>query len=131
MGNRLGFKSYLGGSSLFFGFALLMFCSLEGCYYDNAEDLYPMPIDTVDTTVTFKRDIKPFILNTCAFSPGCHGAGSNYPVFETHEQIVAKVDRIEARVLIEKTMPPSGQPRPTQEELDDLKQWIDEGAKNN
>lgn len=105
--------------------------ALSGCYYDNAEDLYPVPADTTDTVVTFKGNIQPFITKTCAISSGCHSSGSNNPVLETYDQISSKADRIKARAIDSKEMPPAGNPKPTQKELDDFQKWMTEGKPNN
>jgi uncharacterized membrane protein len=109
-------------------FVLLIMVSVQGCYYDNAEDLYPVTIDTTDTTPTFKDDIQPLITTSCA-SSGCHAAGASNPVLETYGQIKSQITRIEARAIVEKTMPQSD-PKPTEKELADLKTWIDSGAPN-
>ena len=99
---------------------------MNSCYYDNRDDMYPLPIDTI---VTFNDDIKPFITGSCADGSGCHGAGSNYPVLEIYDQIVQHIDRIENRAIINKTMPPTGPAN--QDQLDKLSTWIAEGTPNN
>lgn len=115
-----------------FSFVLAVSLSMGGCYYDNAEDLYPpVATDTTDTTTTFTDDILPILTTRCATSSGCHASGSSYPVFESYDQIKAQVSRIQARAIDEKTMPPAGNPAPTQAQLDQLQQWINDGAPNN
>ena len=110
-------------------FSVLSSITLQQCYYDNRDDLYPRPTDTLDTIVTFKDDIQPFISGSCANSSGCHAAGTNNPVLESHDQIVNHLDSIEVRAIKDKTMPPSGPA--DQKALNDLKKWIDAGAPNN
>ncbi|GAB5539675.1 MAG: hypothetical protein Salg2KO_17780 [Salibacteraceae bacterium] len=119
---------------------ILLAAGMEGCYYDNAEDLYPEPevpvnpTDTTDTTVvvdevSFADDIQPFIQASCATSSGCHASGTSLPVLETYNQITNNIQRIEVRAIDEKSMPPGG--GVNQQQLDDLKEWIDAGTPNN
>ena len=117
-------KTILGLSIM----SVLLAITLNGCYYDNADDLYPVPVDTA-SAVTFSGDIQPFITASCASSPGCHAATSNNPVLETYDEIKGHLARVEKRAISDKTMPPSGPAN--QKALDDLQKWIDEGAPNN
>ena len=107
-------------------FIVLSIVALDGCYYDNRDDLYPVPVDTV---VTFADDIEPFITGSCAGGASCHGSGSNNPVLETYDEIKNNIDRIRIRAIEDKTMPPAGPAN--QEQLDKLSKWIEEGTPNN
>lgn len=112
-------------------FFALCAVALQGCYYDNAEELYPTPVVVpVDTTVGFAADIKPFIETKCATTSGCHAAGSNNVELVSYDDVKQQVSRIEARAIVEKTMPPSWSAQPSQKQLDDLQLWIDNGALN-
>jgi uncharacterized membrane protein len=109
-------------------FSVLLGITLNGCYYDNADDLYPVPLDTT-SAVTFSGDVQPFITASCASSPSCHAATSTNPVLETYDQINNHLPRIQQRAIKDKTMPQAGPAN--QKSLDDLQKWIDEGAQNN
>lgn len=100
--------------------------TLQQCYYDNRDDLYPTQADSV---VTFADDIEPFITGSCVSTPSCHADGSTLPVLETYDQITANIAAIERRAIKTKTMPPSGPAN--QQELDGLQKWIDDGMPNN
>tara|TARA_Y100000385_G_scaffold275112_1_gene319077 strand:+ start:18981 stop:19364 length:384 start_codon:yes stop_codon:yes gene_type:complete len=46
---------------------------MTSCYYDNAEDLYPVIPDCDTTNVTFGNDIMPIINTNCT---GCHSGSA-------------------------------------------------------
>ncbi|MEO6550416.1 MAG: hypothetical protein ABIN94_20590 [Ferruginibacter sp.] len=106
---------------------------LNSCYNDNAEILY----GTHDTgcnaiQAKYATDISQIVTTKCAIA-GCHNANAaNNPAgfsLLTYQQVSAKKDRINARVVIEKTMPPSG-PLPAAD-INKLACWIASGAPNN
>lgn len=106
---------------------------LNGCYNDNAELLYGSNNTDCNTVqAKYGTDISQIVATKCSIS-GCHDANgpSNPPGFslQTYEQVSAKKDRINARVVIEKTMPPTG-PLPAAE-INKLACWIASGAPNN
>ncbi len=117
--------------TLTLSFILIVFI-LQGCYNDKEELLYPGSNAVVDCTTspaTFSTDIFPLISSKCAI-PGCHDAtASGGVVFENYTQISAKKDRINARVVIERSMPPTGPLLPA--EINKIKCWIEGGALNN
>ncbi|MBC7688852.1 MAG: hypothetical protein H7211_11805 [Aquabacterium sp.] len=104
-----------------------------GCYNDNAELLYGATVTDCSTTQSkYTADISPIITSKCAI-PGCHDAnGASNPagfVFLNYAQLSAKKDRINARVIMERTMPPTG---PLSDaEINKIKCWIGNGAPNN
>ena len=92
-------------------FLFLVAVSLQGCYYDNADKLYPdPPVVVADTIVGFAADIQPMIATSCATSSGCHAVGANNPELVSYDDIKLQVSRIEARAITDKSMPPSGSP---------------------
>ena len=103
-----------------------------GCYRDKEELLYPgstQPVDCTTTPAKFSADVQPIILSKCAI-PGCHDASaSGGVIFQNYAQVSSKKDRINARAVIEKTMPASGALLPA--EIAKIKCWIDGGALNN
>jgi len=106
---------------------------LNGCYYDNEEELYPNSFcDT--TNVTYTNTIEPIIMSNCA-TPGCHvpGGGGNGD-FTVFANVAAKVadGRFLASVKREPgvaAMPPDGALRPCQ--VRQIEIWIASGAANN
>ncbi len=115
---------------LLFALGMLM---LNGCYYDNEEELYPNSFcDT--TNVTYAVTIEPIVRTKCAI-PGCHvaGGGGNGD-FTVFTNVIAKVNdgRFLASVRREagvRAMPESG-PLPLCE-VQKIEIWIANGALNN
>ena len=105
---------------------------IPGCYIDKEELLYPgstLAVDCTSTPAKFATDVQPLILSKCAVS-GCHNASaSGGLIFQNYAQVNAAKDRINARAVIEKTMPASGALLPA--EIAKIKCWIDGGALNN
>ena len=116
-------------------FSILMCLALiliivEGCYYDNEEELYGITVCNV-TNVSFANDIMPIIQGNCAVS-GCHIAGgSGNGIMENYSQVKAKVDNgsFQHRVLDLRDMPPSY--ALTDCQIQYLQAWIDAGAPDN
>ena len=53
-----------------FCFVILIF---SGCYYDNLEELHPVPLPCDTTTVTFSADILPIMNTSCGgLRSDCH-----------------------------------------------------------
>ena len=112
---------------------ILMFLSVQlfqSCYYDVEEKLYHLkPVDCSIVSAKFSADVAPIISNNCA-TTSCHNSTAvGGVVLQTYDQIKSKVDRINQRVLIDKTMPPNGQL--TASELAIIQCWISSGAPNN
>jgi hypothetical protein len=108
----------------------LLFIGLTSCYYDNEEELYPNSACQLNE-VTYSKDIQPIIKKSCAI-PACHvNGGTGNGNFESYAGLKAKVDNgsIEARVLIQKNMPPDREL--SRCEIDKLKKWLAAGALNN
>ena len=89
----------------YFGLALItsvigMSMSLNSCYYDNAEDLYPADTTAVlDTNIvyTYNGHTKAIIDGNCA-TAGCHIAGTGRQPFTTYAEVSAAIQNfVEAR----------------------------------
>lgn len=127
-------KSYLNKSStpvttcLLFALVFLF----SGCYNDKQEILYPGSTTAPDCATVpskFAADIYPLITSKCAI-PDCHDAtASGGNTFQNYSQISSKKDRINVRVIMEKSMPPAGALLP--DEINKIKCWINNGALNN
>lgn len=101
-----------------------------GCYYDKAELLYPdSTADCSTVTATFTK-VQSIMTNKCNTS-GCHNASdaAGGTVLETFDQVKAKANRINQRVIVEKTMPPGT--ALASEDIAILNCWISSGTPNN
>lgn len=104
--------------------------TVQACYYDIESVLYhQVPVNCGTVSAKFSVDVQPIINTHCATS-NCHNStGSGNTVLQTYDQIKGKLDRINQRVMVDKTMPPNG--KLTTSELNILKCWIEGGALNN
>lgn len=112
-------------------FILSIVITIQSCYYDKEELLYPES-NTVNCSAInakFSADVLPLITARCATS-GCHDAtASGGLIFQNYAQISGVKDRINARAVVEKTMPSSGPLQPS--EINIIRCWIESGAPNN
>ena len=112
------------------GLLLLLF--IAGCYYDKEELLYPdgnQAVDCNTVAAKFSTNVLPLVTSKCAI-PNCHNSSAaGGLVFSNYSQISAAKDRINQRVVIEKSMPPTGALPAA--DIAILKCWIDAGAPNN
>lgn len=87
-------------------------------------------IDCTGVSPSYNSEIK-LIINANCISSGCHNAGSSNGDYTTYNGI--KIDAasgvLENRVIINKTMPPSGPL--SLEDRKKIKCWISSGALNN
>ncbi len=93
----------------------------------------PDACETLD--VKYSTDIVPIMEATCAIE-GCHVDGFATGDYTMYEEIKQRVDggAFMTRVVEEKTMPPENTTGPetlTDEELDKIQCWLDDGAPNN
>jgi hypothetical protein len=112
--------------------------ALNGCYSDNAEELYPSKPNTnqCDTTaVTYSGTVSPIITTNC-LDQGCHTAGhpdGGYS-FDSHDNFILTIpdnrllNAIGYKAGGSKNMPPSA--RMGDCEINKIKAWINKGAKN-
>lgn len=77
----------------------------------------------------FSATIQPVINTKCAI-PNCHNAGSALGDFTTYEGLKTRADngRIRTNVFDLKIMPPASATPLTDEEKEQLKCWLDNGA---
>ncbi|MDP1747635.1 MAG: hypothetical protein Q8L90_18825 [Bacteroidota bacterium] len=87
-------------------------------------------IDCTGVSPSYNSEIKP-IINANCISSGCHNAGSSNGDYTTYAGLkaVASTGTLESRVIINKTMPPSGPL--SLEHRKKIKCWISSGASNN
>lgn len=129
-----------------FAFLLSIFISVTiaivSCEYDREEEEIAVesnPIDTTttDTTtttttppaVTYDNTVKAIMSANCA-SSGCHVAGGQSPDLSTYTKVNDQSARVKVRAVDLQTMPPGGGTM-TAGDRDVLKNWIEDGAKEN
>ena len=102
------------------------------CKNDKAELLNPPnvgPFNCATSPSKFRADILPLITSKCAI-PGCHNTdASGGIVLQNYAGISAAKVRIYERAVVEKSMPAGAPLQPA--EINLLKCWIDNGAKDN
>lgn len=123
--------------ALLFAATLAVTLFTEGCYYDNAKDLYPidtiyvdsLPIDS-GATHTY-ADVQPIISNTCAVS-GCHAAGNGAgrQQLTTYAEVKTAIESFSLKIRVENgSMPPGGSLSNTDKTK--LIDWINQGYPEN
>lgn len=111
---------------------LLFLMLAAGCYYDKEELLYPgsgQAVNCSTVSAKFSTDVLPLVTAKCAI-PTCHNSSAaGGLVFQNYSQVSAAKDRINQRVVVEKSMPPTGALAAS--EISILQCWIESGAPNN
>lgn len=66
---------------------ILIVVTLQSCYYDNEEDLYPNPPECDTINVSYSQDVWPIISSNCT---SCHsgGAPSGNVYLDNYDNIV-------------------------------------------
>lgn len=120
---------------------------VTGCQHNTLQDL-TKPTSTINCdpdTVYFQNDIYPLIISNCANADGCHngvaGGEEEAKDLSTYAKIINSgyVDAfnansskmIEAVTGGEELMPPSPNTPLTSAQINLLKTWINQGARNN
>ncbi len=114
----------------FFYCALSLLAVAASCT-NKKESITPPVTDVCGSApVSFATDVHVIFQTSCA-KGGCHNASSaaGGVVLETYDQIVSKIERIQQRALVEKSMPPTG-PLSTQQ-INTIECWINSGAPAN
>ncbi|MGK7395512.1 MAG: c-type cytochrome [Candidatus Cyclobacteriaceae bacterium M3_2C_046] len=86
----------------------------------------------VKEVVSFEKEVLPIIQQTCAIET-CHIGGQTPPNLTKYNRIRAWAQRIKLRVTLPRApMPPKdSKVRLTQDQIDKIVTWIDQGANNN
>ncbi len=108
----------------------VIFLFAVSCSKDDEPDPDPTA-PAIDCTpyegVTYTEEIEPLMSGSCALS-NCHGGDNpSLPKFTTYEEVFAGRAAIKDRVVA-KTMPPSGQPSLSQDNINILRCWVESGA---
>lgn len=100
-----------------------------GCEYKNEEELFGEK-EACGEAVSFAAEIEPLIQANCALS-GCHAAGGVFPELTTFEKISASAPEIKQMTQILQMPPPSSGKSLTQQEIDHIACWLEQGAPKN
>ena len=107
----------------FFNTTLIIFL-LSSCSYNSFEEKIKDEMDC--SQITYSTSISSIIETNCSI-PGCH-SGSQSPDFRDFTNIQLNASRIKIRTQ-NRTMPKVGSL--TQQEIDMIACWVDNGALNN
>lgn len=116
---------------LLFSTLLLVF-SLNGCYYDNEEELYPGSTTCDTTNVTYSNSVAPVFAANCN---SCHSSGSpsGNIVTDNYTSVKANISRIRGAINHQSTfsqMPQNGSKLPACT-LTKIDVWINQGMQEN
>lgn len=131
MFQRLKFRNVpIGTSILLFGFILL----IPACYYNNEEDLYPGGTNCDLTAVSYTQDILPILQNNCY---GCHDSVNKQGnvVLDSYDKLKTYVNNGKLVGATKRqagfSPMPKGQPALPTCQVDQIAQWVLDGAPNN
>ncbi len=123
-------------------FILSMACTHKAALVNNNVDpthnVDSTPVETVDTSVCFERDVLPIFTNYCAMN-GCHSAASRQDgyILDNYTDIVAKgvkpgngAGSKLYTVCANRSMPETPIAKLDSTQLSFIKRWIDMGAHN-
>jgi len=109
----------------------------EGCYYDNAKDLYPIDTvyvndSTVDSTATLNYASVQSILSTNCATSGCHAAGNGAgrQPLSSYNEVKTAIESFSLKTRVENgTMPPGGSISAS--DKNKLIDWVNQGYPEN
>jgi uncharacterized membrane protein len=120
---------------IIFGFFIF---SLQSCYYDNVEELYPEITNGCNTTnVSFSKDVKKIIDSRCI---GCHSTVNYITIgggvaLEGFENVKTSADNggLLGSITHDSgySKMPKGSSKMDDCKIKQIKKWIEDGAKNN
>lgn len=111
--------------------ALAVALSLQGCYYDVEEELYPEVCDL--SQVTYTLSVKPILDSYCT---GCHSTANAQGgvILDSYLKAKQAVDSRNLLGAIKHTSSfpmPKGLPKLSNCKISTIEKWINEGALNN
>lgn len=105
---------------------MLAYLGLAGCEYENEEALFA-DNKVCTTKVFFENDINPLIQANCAL-PACHAAGGISPELSSFDKVQKRTADILRLTQSREMPPPSSGISLSQEEIDKIACWIEQGA---
>lgn len=119
---------------------IVAFLSLQSCYYDNEEELYPQAGNCDTTAVTYSGTVSKILNQRCAIS-GCHlgASGQAIGIFDTHANTKTYLDAGNTVRLLDAINHRNGRspmPKGSATKLDacdllKIEAWINSGYPNN
>lgn len=109
--------------NLKFGNYTIIIQDSEGCSFSLNQQ-----VSRGDRGISWSADVQNIIATNCAVS-GCHN-GTQAPNLTNLSGVQANKENIKSRTG-NGTMPPSGRPDLTQEEIKKIACWVEDGARNN
>ena len=110
------------------------FWSLNSCYYDNEEELYPNPVECDTTNITYSGTVVPILENNCY---SCHNTVNQQGgiVVDNYDDLRVVIDNGRFRGSINhldgySPMPQGGE-KLNECNLTKINMWLDNGAPNN
>lgn len=109
--------------------------ALQSCYYDKAEQVYPIKSNTCDTSaMTYTTHVQPIIQNYCY---SCHagaasaGAGIVLDSYLSLKAFVPSGSLVNRLVTTDPSiLMPKGGPKLSDCDISKIKAWINAGAPN-
>lgn len=111
--------------------AILIAGTQTSCYKDSKEALFPIAqCDTAN--ITWNKDIKPFVSNTCAIS-GCHDAATASGGYALNDYAGVKlcVDYMRFLIVMEQGTMPKNSSKLDPCTINKVRRWINTGALEN
>lgn len=100
---------------------LLLSTLFSSCTQDEVTE-NTTTIEDCSDDFTYNADIANIISTNCA---GCHNSNLQFPNLTTYAEVETALERVEARALVSKSMPPSGPL--TEGDQEKLDCWIKQG----
>ncbi len=122
-------NNFVGIIALCISIAIFIGCSGPNApieHHDNTDKNGPSASEV--SGPTFDKEISDIFSRRCA---SCHGAGGALPNWNDYATAFVKRDRINQRLIIERTMPPKEVSTITDEERATIGRWIQAGAPRN
>jgi len=113
-------------------FALSLLLVQTACYKDNRESMYPSTVVCIVDSVTWSKDIKGIVDNSCSMS-GCHNnavAAGGYDL-SNHTGVKMMVDNNRFLAVIESGSMPKGAAPLDKCTINKIRSWIAKGALQN
>jgi hypothetical protein len=96
---------------------------------DDCQKLVSVTVPRVNTGTSYVNEIKPIITTACAL-PLCHDAAIGARNWTTYDNVKSNAINIKARTS-NKSMPIGSGPKLTEDQINLIACWVDDGALNN
>lgn len=107
-------------------FALFLPVLLVGCEYQSEEALFQEK-ELCESSLTFSSHIEEIINTNCAVA-GCHSPGGISPDLSTYEKVKERARDVAHETKTLQMPPPSSGKSLSQQEIDQIACWVEQGA---